>query len=279
MITLQNISFRYPKGGHVFTRLSLDLRAGHIYGLLGKNGEGKTTLLKIIAGLRFPQMGSATIFGNTAEQRDAKTLQQFFFLQEEPFTPHLSINQYVKVYAPFYPNFNQEQFYRHLEDFDLYSRALFLDKISYGQKKKVLIAFALAANTPVLLMDEPTNGLDIPSKTIFRRLMANAVDSDRLVVISTHQVRDLHSLIDSIIILDNGEIVINETAEKITEKLLFEPMNSNETADHILYSEDNIRGNFVVKENPQHLDNQLDIEMFFNAVLTNKQKIKSIFNN
>ena len=141
-----------------------------------------------------------------------------------------------------------------------------------------MIAFMLACNTKILIMDEPTNALDIPSKTIFRRLMASVATEDRIVIISTHQVRDLHSLIDAIIILDSGKVILNESAESITEKLAFEVIEDVENATHILYEEDNVRGKVVVRENIAQKETKLDIELLFNAVMLNKEKIQHIFN-
>jgi ABC-2 type transport system ATP-binding protein len=127
-------------------------------------------------------------------------------------------------------------------------------------------------------MDEPTNALDIPSKAIFRKLMASVATEDRIVLISTHQVRDLHSLIDAIIILDSGKIILNESAETITEKLAFEVIEDTQNASHILYEEENVRGKVVVRENTDAKDTKLDIELLFNAVMLNKAKIQQMFN-
>jgi ABC-2 type transport system ATP-binding protein len=148
--------------------------------------------------------------------------------------------------------------------------------MSYGQKKKVVISFALASNCSLLLMDEPTNGLDIPSKVVFRKVMASAATDEQLILISTHQVRDLHSLIDSVIVIENGEILLNETNDSITEKLFFQFENDDDNSP-ILYQEDSLKGILAVKENLQHRESKLDLELLFNAVLTNNQKIKEIF--
>ena len=162
-----------------------------------------------MAGLRFPTHGNATILGENASLRKTEMLQDLYFLQEEMYVPHLTIEKFENSFAPFYPNFNHEQFYYYLSEFEMSSELGYMDKMSQGQKKKALIAFALASNTRILIMDEPTNGLDIPSKSTFRKLMASIADETRLVIISTHQVRDLHSLIDMVSILDNGKISRN----------------------------------------------------------------------
>lgn len=277
MIQLQNIQFGYTKNRNIFDDVSLTMEAGHIYGLLGKNGAGKTTLLKIMSGLRFPTSGTATILNENAIWRKSEVLQDIYFLQEEMYVPHLKIEQFEKAFSPFYPNFNHEQFNEYLREFELDKEFGYLDKLSHGQKKKTLIAFALATNTQILIMDEPTNGLDIPSKSTFRRLMASAADETRLVIISTHQVRDLHSLIDMVAILDNGRMVLNASTYEITQKLLFDVEDTKTTEGTLLYSEDTPRGAYQVKENVNHLDSNLDLELLFNATMMNKKAIANLF--
>lgn len=278
MITLENINFGYKKQNMLFNELNLNLSAGHIYGLLGKNGAGKTTLLKIMSGLLFAKGGNAETLGYNPAYRKVEMLRDIYFLTEEMYIPPLKIKDYVRVYAPFYPDFSHEQFAHYLQEFEIESQELQMPKLSHGQKKKILICFALATNTKILFMDEPTNGLDIPSKSIFRRLMALAVDESRLVIISTHQVRDLHSLIDAIVILENGKILLNNSAEEITQKLVFKSVDDPLQDESVLYSEDNIRGSLIVAENKNNEDSKLDLELLFNATIANKQKIKDIFN-
>lgn len=277
MIQLQNIRFGYTKSRNIFEDVSLNMEAGHIYGLLGKNGAGKTTLLKIMSGLRFPTSGTSTILNQNAVLRKAEILQDIYFLQEEMYVPHMKIESFVKAYSPFYPRFNHEQFNEYLREFELDKEFGYLDKLSHGQKKKTLIAFALATNTQILIMDEPTNGLDIPSKSTFRRLMASAADESRLVIISTHQVRDLHSLIDMVAILDNGRMVLNASTYEITEKLLFDVDNTKTTEGAVLYTEESPRGAYQVKENVNHIDSNLDLELLFNAAMNNKNAIINLF--
>ncbi|MCL2041588.1 MAG: ABC transporter ATP-binding protein [Bacteroidales bacterium] len=278
MIQLENIDFGYSKKRLLFENLTLELSRGHIYGLLGKNGAGKTTLLKLISGLRFIQNGSATVLNENPALRKPQMLQEISFLPEELYTPALKVNDFVRAYAPFYPNFSHEQFQNYLTVFEHPDPKLKIDKMSSGEKKKVLIAFALACNSKILIMDEPTNALDIPSKAMFRKVMASVATEERIVIISTHQVRDLHSLIDSIIILDSGKIILNESAEKITEKLTFEALEDTANATDILYEEDSVRGKSVVRENTTQKETKLDIELLFNAVMLNKAKIQQLFN-
>ena len=277
MIQLQNIQFGYVLRKNIFNDVTLTMEPGHIYGLLGKNGAGKTTLLKIMSGLRFPTQGEVTILGKNASLREAEVLQDLYFLQEEMYVPHLTIENFEKAFAPFYPNFNHEQFIKSLHEFEMDGLNQYMDKFSHGQKKKALIAFALATNTKILIMDEPTNGLDIPSKSTFRKLMAAAADETRLVIISTHQVRDLHSLIDMVSILDRGRMVLNASTDEIIEKLLFD-VNDMKSADgQVFYTEETAHGKYQVKENVNHVDSNLDLELLFNAAMANRQAIINLF--
>lgn len=277
MVQLENIQFGYVKDRPLFQELSLTMEPGHIYGLLGKNGAGKTTLLKIVTGLLFPNEGEATILSETASLRKADVLQNLYFLQEEMFVPHLKINQFEAAYAPFYPRFSRDQFEYYLSEFELAGAPNYLDKLSHGQKKKALIAFALATNTQILIMDEPTNGLDIPSKSTFRKLMASVADDSRLVLISTHQVRDLHSLIDMVTILDAGHILLNASTYEITQRILFDVDDTRTTEGTVFYTEETPRGNYQVKENVNGIDSNIDLELLFNASMVKKNEISNLF--
>jgi len=277
MVNVQNVTFSYNRRTELLSNLSLKLEAGRIHGLLGKNGEGKSTLLKLISGLDFPKAGSIDTLGFNPIKRNPAMLQEIFFLPEELPQLTLSIENYEKVYAPFYPKFSSDQFNGYLKEFDIDNKKSMLNKLSHGQKKKVFIAFGLATNTKLLLMDEPTNGLDIPSKGQFRRMVASAIDENRCLIISTHQVHDLDSLIDSITVMEKHEIVFNQPIEEITKKLFFRVADRNDKDETVIYSEDTLRGLYQVCENKTGEESKLDIELLFNAILTEKNKIVKLF--
>ena len=277
MVQLQNVEFGYDKNRKLFNGVNLQLEPGHFYGLLGRNGAGKTTLLKIMTGLLFPQAGEALIDDEPAYKRTAKQLSDIYFLQEEIYVPHLKIKEFEDAYAPFYPNFSHEQFTKYLREFEMDNMLGFIDKFSHGQKKKVMIAFALATNVPLLIMDEPTNGLDIPSKSIFRKIMAASAGEQKTVLISTHQVRDLHSLIDAVSIIDNGRMILSAPAEGIIDKLVFDINDEKTKVGKVFYTEESPHGIYQVKENLNHLDSPLDLELLFNAAVQNKKEFTEIF--
>lgn len=276
MIHLDQVSFGYSKRQKLFENLSLTLEGGHIYGLLGKNGAGKSSLLRNMAGLLFPSGGKIEVAGFEPKKRLPAFLQDIFFVPEEIYLPSVTVEKYLDIQAPFYPKFDESLFRKFIAEFDI-PQGNKLTGMSYGQKKKVLIAFALATNTRVLIMDEPTNGLDIPSKADFRKLVSSVLDHNRLILISTHQVRDLDNLIDSIIILEDSKVLISHTLESISERLCFGTLPSVEFDDRVLYSEPSLRGYRAVFENSTREETRVDLEHLFNAVIENPARISQIF--
>ncbi len=277
MIEVKNLCFGYKKSKNVLENVNLNLKKGRIYGLLGKNGIGKSTLLKLIGGLQFPDKGKIKVGEYTPSERKVAFLADMFFMSEELYDSHLTIEKYVKINSVFYPNFSQQDFETYLKDFEIEDTKQNLHKLSYGTKKKVFISFGLACHCKLILLDEPTNGLDIPSKSQFRKVILRAMSDETCVVISTHQVRDLHNLIDSVLILDNTNVLLNASNEEICNKITFGVSDSAQSREGFLYSEDDVMGVRFVKENTENEESELDIEMLFNAVLSNKAKFKELF--
>jgi len=274
MIQIENLSFRYRNQPLLFKGLNLSLNKGHIYGLLGKNGAGKSTLLKNITGLAFPKEGSCLYNGINVSSRPVSVLEDIYFIAEELYVPSLTPVQFVANTAGFYPKFNQGDFYHYLKmlEVDIDGK---MDKQSFGQQKKSMIAFGLAANTDLLIMDEPTNGLDIPSKVQFRKLIASVLTDDRCIVISTHQVRDLDSLIDTLLVLNDGGIVVNQQMDLVAEKLSFGIYPDTEGMP-VLYEEESIRGKNAILRNTTGKYGKIDIELLFNAIITGNKTLLEI---
>jgi ABC-2 type transport system ATP-binding protein len=278
MIQIENLSFGYNKKRMLYKNMSLQLDTGRIYGLLGKNGAGKSTLLKNMIGLLFPTNGSISVNGFTPKKRLPSFLQTIYFIPEEVYVPPLTIERYVSLFAPFYPKFNKEQFFNHLLQLNVETDDK-LNTLSFGQQKKFIIAFGLACNTAVLLLDEPTNGLDIPSKKLFRKLIAAEMNDSRMIFISTHQIRDLDNLIDQVVIVNEGELLLNASVDSIGEKLVFKIVDEILNTDETLYAETAIKGMAVVIENRIAEDSKVNLEHLFNAVTENPVRIKEIFNS
>ncbi len=276
MLQIEQLSFGYGKKRPLFDHLNLTLPSGNIYGLLGKNGAGKSTLLKIISGLLFPSHGKLDVVGFQPKDRFPQFLQEIYLITEEFHLPSLTMERYVKLYSPFYPRFSYSLFDAYIEEFKL-PKGQKLSTLSYGQKKKFLLSFGLATDCKLLVLDEPTNGLDIPSKSQFRKVIANAIHEDRSFIISTHQVRDMENLIDPVIILDEGEIVFFQDYEQISRKLAFSRQATLPYDGSLVYSESSFGGYTVVKENIGGEETNMNLEILFNAVISNKEKVYEIF--
>ncbi|GAA3933153.1 ABC transporter ATP-binding protein [Hymenobacter algoricola] len=271
MVRIHKLTFGYSRQVPLFENLGLTLERGHIYGLLGKNGAGKSTLLKNMTGLVFPQAGSCLINGQPAAQRLPSVLEDLYFLPEELYVPALTARQFVANTAGFYPRFSHQQLADYLGEFEVPDHAV-LDKLSFGQQKKFMIAFGLATNTSLVVMDEPTNGLDIPSKVQFRKIMASALTEERCLIISTHQVRDLDSLIDTVVVLHNREIVLNEALDQLAERLTFTTLREGQEGE-VLYAEESVRGRQAIVPNPDGRPSRVDMELLFNAIAGGGQSV------
>ena len=270
MIDIQNLTFSYSKKDHLFQELSLQAAEGSIIGLLGKNGAGKSTLLKLMGGLLKPQAGTIEILNQNPFRRHPSYLQHVYFVPEEFAVPSISINAYVKATGPLYPGFDYSKMVGIMHDFEL-DGVKNLGKMSYGQKKKFLIAFALSTNCKLLILDEPTNGLDIPSKSLFRKVVAGALSDDQMVIISTHQVKDVENLIDRIVLIDHGRIMFNHSVLDVSQNLAFHTVSDVVNTD-CLYNE-SAPGGYRILTKKNGTETPTDIELLFNAV-TNGIKLE-----
>lgn len=275
MIQMHNIRFQYGKKP-LFANMDLDIDKGNIYGLLGMNGAGKTTLLKLISGQLFPLEGSSSVLGYNPVDRHPDMLGDLFHLPEEFLLPRMTAEEYLTTYAPFYPRFDQAALHRYCMDFDL-DLSQKLHELSFGQKKKFLLSFGLASNTALLILDEPTNGLDIPSKSQFRRTVASAMTEDRTFIISTHQVRDMENLIDPIIIVNNGKVVFNHSLTDISDNFSMDLQRSEPEPETTIFSEKVPGGWMAVRQRQEGEEESLvDLETLFNAVIANPSPFSTI---
>ena len=276
MLSINNISFSYNKrSGELFHDFSLELNAGNVYGLLGKNGAGKSTLIYLMTGLLTPKSGEALLDGVNVRKRLPKTMSDIFLVPEEFELPRLSLKQYVDINAPFYPNFSKEDMQRYLDIFEMDDDMdVKLQALSMGQKKKVFMAFAFAANTHVLIMDEPTNGLDIPSKSQFRKLVTTGMTDDKLMLISTHQVRDISDILDHVTIIDQSRVLLNTSFADVMNKVAFRPLREGDQPLFVLQSPYGPLGAVPAEEGEE---TKVDLEMLFNATLQNPAAINQLF--
>ena len=274
MISFNQLGFRYRLGSQVFRDFSMTLSPGHVYGVLGENGVGKSTLMKLASGVLIPTAGSVTIDGREASLREEATMAKIIYLPEEFSLPALTLDEFRKVTAPFYPSFSDESFEECCRVLDVV-RDRRLDKLSMGQRKRAYLAFAFACRAEWLLLDEPTNGLDVAAKEAFRRLVARYVDEGQSIIISTHSVREIDSLIDHLIILDRKGIVLDASIGEIGSRLRFGRCSAKEEP---LYSESTLAGTSGVVVNTTDEESPVDIEMLFMASLRSTERLRRLFN-
>lgn len=265
MIEISNLNFKYRKQQNLFNGLSLFEGNGSIVGLLGKNGAGKSTLLKLIAGLLDAPKSELTVMGDDPFRRNPSLLEDIYFLPEEYDLPSVKISVYAKANSVFYPRFDKVLLTKLLNDFEIDANSN-ISKLSYGQKKKFLIAFALSTNCKLLIFDEPTNGLDIPSKAIFRKVVAGFLSEDQLILISTHQVKDIESLIDKVIILDKGTVVLHQSTWEISEKYAFNTVTNPDEVETVYHEV--APGGFKVMRPANGAPTDVDLEVLFNAAIS-----------
>ncbi len=294
MITINDLGFTYgetgglgsisldKKKGHilptdryVLRNITMNLEEGCIYGLLGENGVGKTTFLTLLSGLKKPQLGEIDIDGHKPYDREPSFLADQYYLSDEVAAVNMKAIDYARNYGKFWENFDIGKFKEVMEVLENDTEQK-MSRMSFGQLKKTYIAFALACNTKYLFMDEPTNGLDIPSKAQFRKSVTKYTREDSVILISTHQVRDLENIIDPIIILDRQDVLLNATIAEISEKLYFD--YSSEPMENALYREMIPGGNIQVCLNQTGEDSKVNLEALFNTVHQHKELIKGIFN-
>lgn len=275
MIEIKDLAFSYGKTP-ILKSITTTLEEGRIYGLLGENGVGKTTLLTLLCGLKKVCSGSITTDGENPFDRTPILLQNQFYLPDEVLPVTMKAECFAKERGAFWPDYDHSKFLEIMKEFEN-DPAKKMNQMSAGQLKKTYISLALACGCKYIFMDEPTNGLDIPSKTQFRSAIMKYTSDDSTIVISTHQVRDLENIIDPIIILDRQDVLLNASVEEITSKLYFD--YGTQLHPESLYSEQLPGGFIQVYPNTTGEDSKINVEALFNAVHKNKELIKGMFSN
>lgn len=277
MLQVENISFGYRRGKkEVLSDFSLSLEKGRVYGLLGKNGAGKSTLLYLMSGLLTPKRGRVMYHHTDVLRRLPVTLQDMFLVPEEFDLPPISLISYIELNSKFYPRFSKEDMVTYLHYFEM-DMDTDLGALSMGQKKKVFMSFALATHTSLLLMDEPTNGLDIPGKSQFRKFIASGMSDDKTIVISTHQVRDIDKVLDHVLIMDNSHVLLDASIADVCRRLRFVESDDHTLAQEALYSLPSVQGNLLMLPNTENEETEINLELLFGATLATPDKITEMF--
>jgi len=216
-IELRNLSKTYPQ--FTVDQISLDVKQGYITGLIGPNGVGKSTLIKMILGMVHPDSGSVKILGRYMPKDEVDIKQRIGIVSDDCFYyEHLTILDSKKMIAPFYRKWDETKFNRYLEQFEL-SPSKKIQDLSKGMKVKFSLAVALSHWAELLIMDEPTSGLD----PVFRRelldLLADMMQDERnTILFSTHITTDLDQVADYIAFINRGKLVFNETKDELLER-------------------------------------------------------------
>lgn len=278
MIQMKDVGFQYKKGTPVLKDISVNFEPGHVYGLLGLNGAGKTSLMKLVVGAQFSKTGVCTTLGYNAMQRDRRMLEDLFFLpQELQLTGNnRALDIVLREVAPFYPCFSKELFLKYLQQFGITHDGC-LNKLSYGERRIVEICAALAARTSLVLLDEPTNGLDIPRRDIFRKIAASCCNDDCCMMISTHQIKDVENLVDSIVILHDHTIILCEDLFKLSTHLRISHEAEEPLANTLIYKEKSIGGWLTVHEQENPAGESMDLEVLFKAAISAPEKLRKFF--
>lgn len=275
MISISNLTYSYGQN-KVLESISMTLESGRIYGLLGENGVGKTTLLTLLCGLKKPQAGTISVNGQDPYRREPSCLGQLYYLPDENQAPAITAEAFAKRNGCFWSGFDYNKFASLMEIFEMKTSQK-MSTMSTGELKKTHISFALSLGARYLFLDEPTNGLDIPSKAAFRKAVMQFTDEEATIVISTHQVKDLENIIDPIIILDRNAVLLNASLEEISRKLFFDYSLSAAAPENCLYKENLPSGSIQVVLNPDGAESKVNIEALFNACHANKELVKSLF--
>lgn len=278
MFKVNDCTFSYSRRKEpVLKNFSLEIAEGGVYGLLGSNGAGKSTLLYLIAGLLNPDSGDVTLNGINTRLRRPETVSEIFIVPEEFDFPSLTLEKFVELNKPFYPRFSYDEMLENLAIFEL-TPDLNVSKLSMGQKKKVALSFAMATNTRVLILDEPTNGLDIPGKAAFRRYISRAVSDERIFIISTHQVRDVAQLLDHVLIVDNRQVLFDHSIADIQSRLKFVETLDRNLINSALYASNSLGGSALVLPNLDGNDTEINLELLFEFAHDDPQGLNAIFN-
>ena len=272
MININYLSYSYKKEQNALNNINVQIEPG-IHLLLGENGAGKTTLLHVIAGLLFAQKGSCKIDGNDISLRLPNDMNKVFFMPEDITFPAKSINDFAKIHSPFYPTFSKDLFRQNLETFHLTGNEE-LSSLSLGIRKKANIAYVMALGTDIILLDEPTNGLDINAKKELLKIMVSSIRDDQTVIISTHTVWDLKNLFDSVIMLKQGELLLSMSNDELVSKISF--MTGNTLNPDALYTERDINGYHWIEKNVDGIETETNFTLLYSALMSDN--IQNIIN-
>ncbi|MDY7220877.1 ABC transporter ATP-binding protein [Halalkalibacterium halodurans] len=215
MISFQQVTKKYRQKA-ALQEVNLELTRGKIIGLVGENGSGKSTTLKLIAGLIYPTKGEVLVNGNKVSRRIASSVSYLSELDE--YYRFYNVEQTIEFYASQFPDFDPKKAYEILTFMKLDPESK-LKQLSKGNRGRLKIVLSLARNVPVILMDEPLSGLDPMVRQSIVKGLISFIDLERqLVLITTHEVREVENILDEVIAIKEGNIIGHHNVEQLREE-------------------------------------------------------------
>ncbi len=211
---------------------SLEVQAGCVTGLIGKNGAGKSTTFKLILGLIYPDSGSVRIFGKPVEALGTKDKENIgVVLADSGFNGYLTVNDLIPVLVNLYRKFNKEDFIKRCREFDLPMNQK-MKEFSTGMKRKLQVLAAISHEAELLVLDEPTAGLDVVARDELLGLLREYMERDgRAVLISSHISGDLEGFCDDVYMIDDGQIILHEETDQLLSSYGLLKMTEKQYAD------------------------------------------------
>jgi len=213
-LQIQQLNKNFP-GKKVLNNINLDIKKGRIYGLLGPNDSGKTTLLRIISGLIKPSQGLLTI----DSFEPSKVTKEFVsYMPTENFFPSwMKVKDSINFYEDFYPDFDLEKCSYLLKEESINSDEK-INILSTGMKEKLKVILTLSREASLFLLDEPFNGIDTMSKDSIKKIIKRISNKENTIIITSHLIDELETLLDDVIILNHGKIVLDSSVESLKKE-------------------------------------------------------------
>lgn len=221
VLEVKNLTKKY--NGFTLDNISFSVKEGSITGFLGVNGAGKTTTINSILGRIIPNHGTISILGREVNEKNETDVKNDIGIvyDNSTFYGHLTLKQMTKIVAPAYKQWDKDVYRNTLSAFDLDEKKKIND-LSKGMKMKYSIALALSHHAKLLIMDEPTGGLDPQVRQDFSKLLAKLSKDNISIFYSTHITSDLEDIADHIIILNRGRIIVNDKVSQLKKAAMNE---------------------------------------------------------
>lgn len=214
LLECKNIYKDYDKK-QVLKDINLKIPRGKIIGLLGKNGMGKTTLIKLINDLLTPTSGEILVNGKNIGIESKRIIS---YLPERTYLDKsMTIKQTLKYFTDFYDNFDIKKAKKLIKDLDLEIDTK-ISKMSKGMQEKLQLILVMSRNAELYILDEPLGGVDPATRDYILDTILNNFSEDASVIISTHLISDIERILDEVIFIDKGKIILSSNADKLREK-------------------------------------------------------------